>query len=77
MFTSAGSGSVDSTTSQSIACSRPFVGVRRRDGPRSPSRSRRTAGVLRQMLLPAARTAAAMFSYSRLMPCRGYMYFVK
>ena len=43
MLTSAGSGSVESTTSQSIDCSRPSS-CRRRARCRSPSRSIRTTG---------------------------------
>ena len=75
MFTSAGNGSVDRTTSQSIACSRPSAVDTRATG--RPSRSSRTTGEWSSTWLPAFRTSSAMLSYSRLMPFRGYMYFVK
>ena len=76
MLTSDGSGSVESTPSQSIVCSRPCCLYTTR-AIRSPSRSRRTTGDSSRMQLPARRMAAAMLSYSTLIPLRGYMYFVK
>jgi hypothetical protein len=44
---------------------------------RSPSRSSRATGASRWIEAPLFRAAAAMFSNSTLMPCRGYMYLVK